>query len=94
MRPGLTLKLWPSRFFRSTNGNAIASAAKASVAGCNNLPSCLPKCRCFARVQDLDSLNREVWFSSSAPRSSPDLGGSGGDHKPPDERTLQLGKSR
>jgi hypothetical protein len=90
MRPGLTLKLWPSRIFQPNN--ARLSAAKAAAANCSNLPSCLPNCRCFARVQDLDNLNREVWFSSSAPRSSPDLGG-GGDHKPPDERTLQLGKT-
>jgi hypothetical protein len=57
----------------------------------------LRNCRCFARVHALDQLNREVWFSSSAPRGLPDsIGGSssGGDNKPPDERTLQLGKSR
>lgn len=42
----------------------------------------------------------EIWFTSSAPRRSPadDLLGStatgpNGDHKPPDERTLKLGKS-
>jgi hypothetical protein len=94
MRPGLMRTLLPSRIFRaSNNGNALASAAKAATAECSNPPSCLRNCRCFARVQDLDSLNREVWFSSSAPRSSPELGG-GGDHKQPDERTLQLGKSR
>ena len=94
MRPGLMRTLLPSRIFHaSNNGNALASAAKAATAECSNPPSCLRNCRCFARVQDLDSLNREVWFSSSAPRSSPELGG-GGDHKQPDERTLQLGKSR
>src|SRR2546421_318410 len=41
----------------------------------------------------------EVWFTSSSPKRSPadDLLGSpgnGGDHKPPDERTLRLGKSK
>jgi len=40
----------------------------------------------------------EVWFTSSSPKRSPadDLLGSpgnGGDHKPPDERILRLGKS-
>jgi len=93
MRPGLMRTLLPSRIFRANNGNALANTAKAATAECSNPPSCLRNCRCFARVQDLDSLNREVWFSSSAPRSSPELGG-GGDHKQPDERTLQLGKSR
>ncbi|GAB7335968.1 hypothetical protein MBLNU13_g08209t2 [Cladosporium sp. NU13] len=92
MRPGLMRTLLPSRIFRANNGNALASAAKAATAECSNPPSCLRNCRCFARIQDLDSLNREVWFSSSAPRSSPELGG-GGDHKQPDERTLQLGKT-
>jgi hypothetical protein len=90
MRPGLVRTVLPSRIFRPNNGNAIAKTAAAE---CCNPPSCLRNCRCFARVQDLDHLNREVWFSSSAPRSSSEPG-SGGNHKPPDERTLQLGKSR
>ena len=34
----------------------------------------------------------DVWFSSSAPYALPDSGPEG-DHKPPDERTLKLGKS-
>jgi len=83
--------LLPSRIFRANNGSAIASAARAAVADCSNPPACLRNCRCFARVQDLDQLNREVWFSNSAPRGTPDP--SGGDNKPPDERTLQLGKT-
>jgi len=96
MRPGLMRTLLPSRNFRANNGSAIASAARAAAADCSNPPACLRNCRCFARVQDLDQLNREVWFSSSAPRTFPDLsgGGGGGDNnKPPDERTLQLGKT-
>ena len=92
MRPGLMRTLLPSRIFRANNGNAIANATRAAAAECSNPPSCLRNCRCFARVQDLDHLNREVWFSTSAPRSLPELGG-GGDPKQPDERTLQLGKS-
>jgi hypothetical protein len=95
MRPGLMRTLLPSRIFRANNGSAIASAARAAAADCSNPPACLRNCRCFARVQDLDQLNREVWFSSSAPRGTPDpSGGGSGDNKPPDERTLQLGKSR
>jgi len=96
MRPGLMRTLLPSRNFRANNGSAIASAARAAAADCSNPPACLRNCRCFARVQGLDQLNREVWFSSSAPRTFPDLsgGGGGGDNnKPPDERTLQLGKT-
>lgn len=95
MRPGLMRMLLPSRIFRANNGSAIASAARAAAADCSNPPACLRNCRCFARVHDLDQLNREVWFSSSAPRGLPDpSGGGGSDNKPPDERTLQLGKSR
>jgi hypothetical protein len=93
MRPGLMRTLLPSRIFRTNNGNTLANAAKATAAECSNPPSCLRNCRCFVRVQDLDHLNREVWFSSSAPRISPELG-SNGDQKQPDGRTLQLGKSR
>lgn len=52
----------------------------------------MQNCRCFAQVQDLDKLNRDVWFTSSLPRYAPE-GGPGGDHKPPDQRTLQLGKT-
>ena len=92
MRPGLMRTLLPSRIFRANNGSGIANAARVAAADCSNPPACLRNCRCFARVHDLDQLNRDVWFSSSAPRGLPDP--SGGDNKPPDERTLQLGKSR
>ena len=34
----------------------------------------------------------DVWFSSSAPHALSDSGPEG-DHKPPDERTLKLGRS-
>jgi hypothetical protein len=86
--------LLPSRIFRANNGSVIASAARVAAADCSNPPACLRNCRCFARVHDLDQLNREVWFSSSAPRGSPDPSAGGSDNKQPDERTLQLGKSR
>lgn len=94
MRPGLMRTLLPSRLFRTTNnGSSSQLVAKAAAADCNNPPACLRNCRCFARVQDADQINREVWFASSAPRAAPELG-TGSDKKPPDERTLQLGKSR
>lgn len=47
--------------------------------------------RYFAQVQGLDRVNKDIWFTSTVPRSVPLE--CQGDHKPPDERTLQLGKS-
>lgn len=86
--------LLPSRLLRTThNGSSRPVAQAAAAADCINPPACLRNCRCFARVQDVDQINREVWFNSSSPRGVPELG-SGGDQKPPDERTIQLGKSR
>ena len=51
--------------------------------------ACLRNCRCFAQVNDIDKLNRDLWFTSTVPRCSPPSS----DYKPPDERTLQLGKT-
>jgi hypothetical protein len=53
--------------------------------------------RGFAKVRnDKDlGLSQDIWFSSNAPLLLPVEGpGSGFDHKPPDERTLRLGKSK
>lgn len=41
--------------------------------------------------------DQDVWFTSHAPRlwAGPTFPGyDGGEHKPPDERTLKLGKSK
>ena len=82
--------LLPSRLLRS--GNAVLNASKAANVAANATRceprACLRNCRCFAHVHDIDKLNRVVWFTSTVPRSTL----SGGD-KPPDERTLQLGKT-
>lgn len=79
-----------SRFFR-TNYAATRLARATAPRQCSDPQACLQSCRCFAQVKDLDCLNRNVWFNSSVPLSSPpELRG---DHKPPDERTLQLGKT-
>lgn len=53
----------------------------------------MSNCRCFAQVNDIDGLNRDVYFTPTLlrPSQQPSLGQ--GDHKPPDERTLQLGKT-
>ena len=54
--------------------------------------------RRFANIRNpSDALGREAWFSSNTRRSSLEPtspNGAGGDHKPPDERTLKLGKSK
>lgn len=51
--------------------------------------------RTFANVRDPDRLINDVFFTGSTSRRSP-LDGSGqqgGDHMPPDERTIKLGKT-
>ncbi|KAF1989185.1 hypothetical protein K402DRAFT_391336 [Aulographum hederae CBS 113979] len=58
---------------------------------------CLPQvglwqpCRSFARVRESADGLGDVWFSSSSHRGQWDSGGADG--KPPDERTLKLGKT-
>lgn len=55
---------------------------------------CQQNCRCFAEVKGIESLDREVWFTSSEPPLQPfPPSTAGNDHQPPDERTLQLGKT-
>jgi hypothetical protein len=87
--------LLPSRLFRSNNATATkavrAATASNSAAVCRDPRDCLRSCRCFAHVHDIDKLNRDVYFNSSVPRFEPV--GSPEPHKPPDERTLQLGKT-
>ena len=86
--------LLPSRLFRTSNAaalNVARAATSPSPRLCNNPRACLQNCRCFAHVQDLDKLNRDVYFTSSSPRFDPI--GSPEPHKPPDARTLQLGKT-
>lgn len=86
--------LLPSRLLRP--GNAVLNVSSktstinpsASAAARCNPRACLRNCRCFAHVHDIDKLNRDVWFTSTVPRSSLASG-----EKPPDERTLQLGKT-
>ncbi|EMC96129.1 hypothetical protein BAUCODRAFT_69839 [Baudoinia panamericana UAMH 10762] len=86
MRPFLPSRLIPTRHA------ALKLISRGSAARpCSDPTACLTNCRCFAQVHDVDRINREVWFTSAAPR----LNGLGlqNDHQPPDERTLQLGKT-
>ncbi len=66
----------------------ISNVRTSNAAQCNP-QFCLRNCRCFAQVRDVDSLNRDVYFTSYPPRnnSSPES------PRQPDERTLQLGKT-
>ncbi|EME47669.1 hypothetical protein DOTSEDRAFT_124394 [Dothistroma septosporum NZE10] len=83
---------------RSTQKHVFNSAVVAAVVqtprrSCNDPQSCLNSCRCFAQVNDIDQWNRDVWFSSSAPGSNLPPGLQGHHKPPPDERTIQLGKT-
>lgn len=65
---------------------------------CSDPHSCLQNCNCvaqrsFAQVSDVDQRNREIWFTSSTPRYVLHNSNANGDHPPPDERTVQLGKT-
>lgn len=80
-------------------GNNGSSASLAVRDAANTLPSpqrrcdprsCLSNCRCFAHVNDIDTLNRDVYFTPTPLRPSPRVQP---DHNPPDERTLRLGKT-
>ena len=84
--------LLPSRL-RADHSNAITITKKTRItASCHDPHACLNNCRCFARVNDIEPWSRDVWFTSAAPRYlSPDLKNS--DHKPPDERTIKLGRT-
>lgn len=91
MTPARLMRLLPSRLLSSNNAILGVASAKAAVstpttssATCDPR-ACLRNCRCFAHVHDIDKLNRNVWFTSTIPRYN--------DNTPPDERTLQLGKT-
>jgi len=70
-------------------GTALTAGGKHLTSGCDPR-TCIGDCRCFAHVNDIESINRELWFSQTPARPSPDPRG---DHQPPDERTLKLGKT-
>lgn len=67
-----------------------ASAAHASITA-RSPTSRSNNHRYFAQVRNIDAIDRDLWFTSTAPRCS--LPHGPGDHEPPDERTLQLGKT-
>ena len=95
----LMRKLLPSRLsflHRSTNAplNIVTKVSTTPAQRCD--PSAcinIKDCRCFAQVIDSnnDRLNRSVYFNSTIPNFTPP--GLPQEHKPPDERTLQLGKT-
>ncbi|TKA33027.1 hypothetical protein B0A54_14413 [Friedmanniomyces endolithicus] len=90
---GLLRTLFRSRQLR-TNDAALKlrlpTGDSATTARCDTI-FCQHHCRCFAHVNDINRTNRDAWFTSSIPRYVPP--GQTSDHKPPDERTLQLGKT-
>lgn len=90
-RLGLMRTLLPSRLIRSKNANAAlklrVTTDRATTAACDST-FCMVNCRCFAQVHDID---RHVWLTSTIPCYVPP--GQESDHEPPDERTLQLGRT-
>ena len=89
--------LLPSRLLRTSNAvlnfsaaNAASVTSSTAAARCDPR-ACLRNCRCFAHVHDIDKINRDVWFTSNIIRAAPP--GSPTEHKPPDQRTIQLGKT-
>ncbi|KAK5107566.1 hypothetical protein LTR62_001009 [Meristemomyces frigidus] len=89
----LMCTLLPSRLLRSHDATpGLRLAARTLKSAPPRKPrTCLSDYRCFAHVADINRRERDIWFTSSAPRYS--LPDSQGDHKPPDERTLQLGRT-
>lgn len=86
---GLMRTLLPSRLLRQNHVNtSTAVKATSTTSPLCDPRACLRNCRCFAHVNDIDRLNRDVWFTSTIPRFTVP-----GDHKPTDERTLRLGKT-
>ncbi|GAB1737964.1 hypothetical protein NU219Hw_g2477t1 [Hortaea werneckii] len=93
----MLINFLPSRLLRAnaTRSLSIAVATTAPTAlRCGHPRPCLDPCRRFAQVNDAgDRINRDIFFTRTPPlRSLPGPGGNN-DHKPPDERTLQLGKT-
>jgi hypothetical protein len=92
MRPSLA-----TRLVRTPTRNAAATATTAATLKAAPIPVAL--CHSKLNTQPVaatptlsNTVLSHVWFSSSAPYSLPDSGLEG-DHKPPDERSLKLGKS-
>lgn len=83
----------PSRLLRSSTHAASAwhQLLRSTIIPTYDRASWLRNSRCFAQVSDVNHVGRDVWFTSAAPRCLPHNPQS--DHKPPDERTLQLGKT-
>lgn len=89
MRPSLA-----NRLVRTPTRNAAAAAVTVTAAPtvaalCHSKLDTYPVAS--TPIPSKSALGN-VWFSSSAPNSLPDSALEG-DHKPPDERTLKLGKS-
>ncbi|KAF7187718.1 hypothetical protein HII31_11057 [Pseudocercospora fuligena] len=99
MRQRLPLRLLTNRTsITTTSSRTIFVTSASSSRPCSDPHSCLRKCNCvaqrsFAQVNDTEQWNRDIWFTSSAPRYVPPSLNGNGDHSPPDERTLQLGKT-
>ncbi|KAI4742926.1 hypothetical protein E4T50_06703 [Aureobasidium sp. EXF-12298] len=92
MRPSLA-----TRLVRTPTRNAAATATTAATLKAAPVPAAL--CHSKLDTQPVaatptlsNTVLSHVWFSSSAPYSLPDSGLEG-DHKPPDERSLKLGKT-
>ncbi|KAG9690029.1 hypothetical protein KCU69_g9941, partial [Aureobasidium melanogenum] len=84
MRPSLA-----NRLVRTPTRNAAAAAVSVTAA-----PTAAALCHSKLDITSAPSKSvvNNVWFSSSAPYSLSDSAPQS-DHKPPDERTLKLGKS-
>ena len=81
----------PSRLYHHRHGSVASLLSSSSVIA---RPSGLvPWRRTFAKVRDPDHLLNGVCFRSTSPIASANDTGPHGDHKPPDERTVKLGKS-
>lgn len=76
----------PSRLLRFRHVPVAASSF------CTARPAVGTVCkRTFAKVRDTELLDDKVWVSQTSSRAGP--AGLRSDHRPPDERTLKLGKS-
>jgi hypothetical protein len=86
-------KFTPSALVRPQLLQPKTAAFKSCVS--SNTSITPPQSRSLANVRDLREHDfSELWFSSPGPSLRPVEGpGSGLDYKPPDERTLKLGKS-
>ncbi|KAF2478897.1 hypothetical protein BDY17DRAFT_306008 [Neohortaea acidophila] len=77
----------PSRLLPRLNAIAKPAATHpAALSSPCDPRACLESCRCFADIHEPNRHNRNVWFTSSTPRLN-------NDHRPPDARTLQLGRT-